>query len=137
MSRIEPLFPMEYTRILMPVDCTPTSRDAVRQAARYAMGVTGAAITLVAGVPPTPGNDSASKQLRADREAHADQALETARVILLQCGIYSRTRRQEASSLQEAAEKELTERPYDMALVGKCDQAPKGELPVLILPAIR
>lgn len=137
MSYTEPLFPLEYTRILLPVDCTPASRDAVRQAARFVMEVTGAAITLIASVPPTTGDDTVARQLRADREAHADQALETARVLLLQCGIYSRPRRQEATSLREAAEVEMAERPYDMVLVGNCEQAPHGPLPVLVLPSIR
>jgi nucleotide-binding universal stress UspA family protein len=137
MSHIEPLFPLEYTRILLPVDCTPASRDTVRQAARFVMSVTGAAITLVANVPPTVGDDTAARHLRAEREAHAEQALETARVILLQCGIYSRKRWQEAPGLREAAEVEQAERPYDLIVAGNCEQAPRGSLPVLILPRIR
>lgn len=137
MPLVEELFPLEYTRIVLPVDCTPASRDTVRQAARFVMSVTGAAITLVAGVPPTVGNDAAARHLCSEREAHADQALETARVILLQCGIYSRPRRHEASCLREAAEAEISERPYDLVLVGSCEHAPKSALPVLILPEIR
>lgn len=135
MDHVKPLFPLNYTRILLPVDCTPASRQAVRNAARFAMGVTGANITLVAMVPPTLGDDAASGRLRADRESHADAALETGRAILRQCGIYSHAARQEAPSLAEAAAREAAMHAYDMIVTGNCEHAPHGGLPVLVLPS--
>ncbi len=125
---LQPLFPMSYTRILLPVDTSVDSRRAVRLAVRFVMGVTGAAITLVAAVPPGDGP-------RHPGASCADQALETARVLLQHYGIYSRGVRQPADSLAGALEAEVATHNYDLILVGSCEHAPKnGLLPILILP---
>jgi nucleotide-binding universal stress UspA family protein len=122
MSQVQPLFPIEYTRILLPVDCTSASRNAVRQAARFAVEITGAAIMLVAVVPPHGS------------VAHAESALETARTLLRQCGVYSRTVYHRADSLADAVAAEAEAHPYDLIVAGNCESAPHIGLPILVLP---
>jgi nucleotide-binding universal stress UspA family protein len=121
---LEPLFPLHYTRILLPVDTSANSRCMVRLAARFVTGIIGAAITLVAAVPPD----------EKGRANCADLALETARVLLQHYGIYSQGIRHRADSLVQAVEAEIAAHSYDLILVSAWEQAPINTLPILVLP---
>lgn len=87
MERISPLFPVEFPRILVPVDCSPESRRQVELAARLAAPMAGVRVTLLATMAPIPdGPDHA--RLTEARHAHATDALKTAADQMSRVGTY-------------------------------------------------
>lgn len=116
--KLEPLFRIAYTKVLVPVDCTPTSLNVVLQAARLMVPLTGAQMTLLATVPPMEGSGPEFDKLREARWKHAEQALDTARKALRDYGYYVRTRIQVAPDVAHSLQIEATENYYDLAVIG-------------------
>lgn len=116
--KLEPLFRIAYTKILVPVDCTPTSLNVVLQAARLMVPLTGAQMTLLAHVPPTEGTSPEMDTIRQARWKHAEQALDVARKSLRDYGYYVRTRIQVAEDASQALHAEVQENHYDLTVIG-------------------
>lgn len=116
--KLQPLFRIAYTKVLVPVDCTPTSKNVLLQAARAVMPMTGAQVTLLATVPPTEGSSPELDKLREARWKHAEEALVSAKTLLRDYGYYVKTRAQVASDVATALVAETQERPYDLIVIG-------------------
>lgn len=116
--KLEPLFRIAYTKVLVPVDCTPLSQQVVLEAARLMVPMTGAQMTLLATVPPTEGTSPEMDTLRQARWKHAEQALDSARKFLRDYGYYVRTRIQVAPDAAHALYAEVNENHYDLAVIG-------------------
>lgn len=87
MERIAPLFPVEFPRILVPVDCSPESRRQVELAARLAAPMAGVRVTLMATMGAVPeGPDQA--RLTDARHDHAMEALKVAADQMSRVGTY-------------------------------------------------
>lgn len=115
---IEPLIPLEFTRILVPVDCTPASKQTINAVARLTAKMVGVQILLMAVVAPTEGFGAASSALQEAREEHAAGALQAAREQLRSFGYRTAVRIQVAETLTEAIEKEVSERFYHLIVLG-------------------
>ena len=116
--KLEPLFRITYTKVLVPVDCTPLSQKVVLEAARLMVPLTGAQMTLLATVPPTEGASPEMDVIRQARWKHAEQALRSTRDFLRDYGYYVRTRTQIAPDVASALCAETQENFYDLAVVG-------------------
>lgn len=116
--KLQPLFPLAYTKVLVPVDCTPISKTVILQAARAVMPMTGPQITLLATVPVTDGNSPELDKLREARWRHAEEALATTKALLRDYGFYVKTRAQVANNITEALVAETQERPYNLIVIG-------------------
>ena len=116
--KLEPLFRIAYTKVLVPVDCTPTSQRVVLEAARLMVPLTGAQMTLLAVVAPLPGTSPELDALRQTHWRHAETALDSARKFLRDYGYYVRTRIQVASDIATAVHLETQENHYDLAVIG-------------------
>lgn len=116
--KLEPLFRIAYTKVLVPVDCTPTSLKVVMEAARLMVPLTGAQMTLIANVPPTVGTSPEMDTIRQARWKHAEQALDVARKSLRDYGYYVRTRIQVAEDPAQALHAEVRENHYDLVVIG-------------------
>ena len=116
MDRITPLFPVEFPRILVPVDCTPESRRQVELAARLAAPMAGVRITLMATVGPVPeGPDMA--RLKEAREKHALEALKAAADQMTRVGTYCLRTIRTATSLAGSIAAEAATGKYDMVVL--------------------
>ena len=116
--KLEPLFRIAYTKVLVPVDCTPVSLNVVLEAARLMVPLTGAQMTLLATVPPTEGTSPEMDTIRQARWKHAEQALDTTRKFLRDYGYYVRTRIQVAPDTAHALCNEARENHYDLIVIG-------------------
>ena len=116
--KMQPLFRIAYTKVLVPVDCTPTSKNVLLKAACAVIPMTGAQITLLATVPPTEGSSPELDKLRQARWKHAEEALSTAKATLRDYGYYVKTRAQVAVDPAHALITETQEHPYDLIIIG-------------------
>lgn len=116
--KLEPLFRIAYTKVLVPVDCTPVSLNVVLEAARLMVPLTGAQMTLLATVPSTEGTSPEMDTIRQARWKHAEQALDTTRKFLRDYGYYVRTRIQVAPDAAHALCNEARENHYDLIVIG-------------------
>ncbi len=116
--KLEPLFRIAYTKVLVPVDCTPASQRAVLEAARLMVPLTGAQMTLLATVPPTEGTSMELEAIHQARWKHAEQALDTTRKFLRDYGYYVRTRIQVAPDAAHALCAEAKQNHYDLIVIG-------------------
>ncbi|MCX6366176.1 MAG: universal stress protein [Armatimonadetes bacterium] len=116
--RLEPLFRIAYTKVLVPVDCTPLSQRTLLEAARLMVPLTGAQMTLLATVPHTEGTSPEMDTIRQARWRHAEQALDQSRKFLRDYGYYVRTRIQVADDAAQALIIEAQENHYDLIVIG-------------------
>jgi nucleotide-binding universal stress UspA family protein len=137
-----------YRHLLVPIDCTDSSRHLVQRIARFATPLIPCRITLAAAVTPTQDSE-----LRGKRRRHANDALRSLHQQLLHEGIWSRTCVVEGDdhAAALAAEAANSTELYDLIVLGTYqtrqedfDAPCKGSfadqlcartrLPVLVLP---
>ena len=116
--KLQPLFRIAYTKVLVPVDCTPASKQVLLNAARVVMPMTGAQLTLLATVVPTEGSSPELEKLRTARWRHAEEALTSAKALLRDYGYYVKTHAQVAPDVAHALIEEAQEGQYDLIVIG-------------------
>jgi len=82
----------EYQHVLVPVDCSPNTPLMMEALARF-IGSQPCRVTLAAAVSAAP-----TPEIREKRRQHAQEALDRARWILREYGIYPQLRIAEGSS---------------------------------------
>lgn len=114
MRTISPLFPTEFPKILVPVDCSPMSAMQVEAAASLAFPMAGVRLTVLAQTPDQP---QAPETVRRSWINHADSALAEAAKQLTACGTYCVRTRRPAHSLPEAVVAELETGKYQLLVL--------------------
>jgi nucleotide-binding universal stress UspA family protein len=118
--RLKPLFPQSFTRVLMPIDCTPTSDQAIQMVARFITPHSGAYPTLLAVAPPVPAGlgPVESERLAAARLRHAEETLDRAAAALRQYGIHHRRLVVTSQSTADAIAGLCDSGEYDLLAIG-------------------
>lgn len=116
MQHIAPLFPTEFPRVLVPVDCTPEAKRQVALAAGFAYPMAGVRMTLMTNVPSTPEMPDADK-VRASRVRHADDALKQAADLMASIGTYCVRSARAGDSLPEAVLNEVAAGKYNVVVL--------------------
>ncbi len=114
MRTISPLFPTEFPKILVPVDCSPMSALQVEAAAALAFPMAGVRLTVLAQTPDQP---QAPDSVRRSWINHADSALAEAARHLTSCGTYCVRTRRAAKTLPEAVVAELESGKYQLLVL--------------------
>lgn len=114
MRSISPLFPTEFPKILVPVDCSPASARQIDAAAALAFPMAGVRLTVLAQVPDQPDAPESARRTWAQ---HADSALSDAAKRLTDTGTYCVRTRRAADSLPEAVVAELSSGKYQLLVL--------------------
>ncbi|MFM7322309.1 MAG: hypothetical protein ACKO5K_12415 [Armatimonadota bacterium] len=114
MRHIEPLIPIEFPKILVPVDCTPSAQMQATAAAAFAYPLSGVRMTVLAQRPVLA---NAPVQVVDAAKRHADDALAAAANVLSGVGTYCVRTSREADSLPRAIVDELKEGKYQMLML--------------------
>lgn len=114
MRHVEPLIPIEFPKILVPVDCTPSAQRQAEAAAAFAYPMSGVRLTLLAQRPDLAGAP-ASVVDAATR--HADDALAAAAAGLAGVGTYCVRTSRESDSLPKAIVDELAQGRYQVLVL--------------------
>ena len=114
MRSIAPLFPTEFPKILVPVDCSPACALQVEAAAALAFPMAGVRLTILAQFPDDP---LAPEGIRKGWAQHADQALKESAARLTGSGTYCVRTRRSSASLPEAVVAELETGKYQLLVL--------------------
>ena len=107
-----------YRHVLIPVDCSPESRRAASELARFLVPLVPCRVTLIAATSPARSEDE-----RRGKARHASEAVRAIRDIFAESGVYTTKRIAEGvedGDLAAAANQEAqrTDAVYDLILLG-------------------
>lgn len=138
-----------FSHLLVPIDCTDDTRRLAEHLTRFVIPLVPSKLTLAAVVTPTD-----DPVLRGKRRRHAEAALLTLHTMLLNHGVWARTRvlENEDHAAAYAIEGARDEEKYDLLLLGTHQTRPEDleapcrgsfadqlcqrtHLPVLVLPS--
>ena len=114
MRHVESLIPIEFPKILVPVDCTPSAVRQAEAAASFAYPMSGVRLTLLAQHPELTG---APSNVVDAAERHAEDALAAAAGGLSGVGTYCVRTRRKSENLPTAIVEELTQGRYQVLIL--------------------
>ncbi len=114
MRHVDPLIPIEFPKVLVPVDCSPACERQTIAAAAFAYPLSGVRLTLLAQRPIL--NDAPAQVVEAARR-HAEDALGKAAQALTGVGTYAVRTSRAAGNLPEAIVAELSEGRYQVLIL--------------------